>query len=226
MKRKIVVTFFGGMLLLIFSGLYSCQSIQARKETIETEESLDATDSTPMAVLTEKPASLLDGAEYLQWLKEHQGITYDEAENETVSLNILYRALPLESAISIESDKNAEAAYQKMRSIKKGFHYLVIECLDKQTSASTVSNSKRELPELIKKNLVVIKNETDTVRFPIIEIFPSQVMNQPGKLIVMVPADSTAKDFQAMIPGKDFGLKTLKIQIKANQFELFPEIKL
>jgi hypothetical protein len=163
--------------------------------------------------------------EYMAWLKEQEGFTFDKQENEKTYLSILYKPLNFEAALSLEN--NSATELEKHINIKKGFQYLSLEYLDKNYSVTKKTN-KEDLIKRLKENVYVIKNDSDTIRNIIIEVFPAYLMNQPDQLLVLIPSSDgdPESDLEAGIKGENFGVPDLRIRILHTDLKSFPEIKI
>jgi hypothetical protein len=211
--------------IIIFSGCHS----KAAEESIERRP---RTSSADTASITEKVKeyfnSALSVSEYLEWLKDHKGLTFDEQENDLFRITILYRPLPFETALSIDSKNNPKSLeeYKSLLNIKKDYHYFLVELQQKNLSASELNQSKRKLLEVVRRNIIIMKGDKDTPIEFHSELFPSVVMNQPSQILILVPAEKNNSRLRATILGAPFGLKDLHLDIPQTQFESFPELKL
>lgn len=202
---------------------FSCSQVSSEEVSSSTgSESFWESIKSSLGIA---PASLTI-SQYLQWLKEQKGITYDSQENSERKISIQYKPLVLEAAISAVQENYNRPPLEKHMEIKKAYHHLLLECLEKTPSVSNASRNQQQLFTQLKNNFYIIKNESDTIRNLIVEVFPSNIMNQPHQLLVMVPADIVVTTLQAGLIGKPFGLKDLRIAISKNQIKSFPEIKL
>ena len=168
----------------------------------------------------DKPLSI---SEYQQWLKSQHGITYAEQENEYIMLSVLYKPLKYEAAISGGASSAEEV--EKLMKVKSAYHHLTVECLDKNTSVSKKTN-KEALFGQLRESFFVVKNQTDTIKSAVLEIFPASLLNQPHKVMVLIPRDSADKTVRAGIKGSPFGLADVYINIEEEHFKFFPEIKI
>lgn len=200
--------------------LFFTSCTEQTSSSLDTEKK-DTLNSPPVHVTKVIPKELSLG-DYQGWLKQQDGFTYDQNENDKVSVSILYKPLMYEAAISGGSKSKDDL--QKVISVKKGFHYLKIECLDKNQSVSNPTN-KEELFKLLKENIWIIQDQ-DTVSNAIVEIFPAQLLNQPHQVLVMIPVQKSFENLKVRLTGKPFKLPDLKIAISKKQYKSFPEIKL
>lgn len=212
------------LLQLVFASIWICLCTFSSCTPVSSEE-------RPKLTVTEEPVRLKEFSstpealtipEFSHWLKTQRGITYDHRENNKISISILYKPLVFEAALSAED--LSEAAVQKSIVRKEGYHYLRLECLDKNQSVSNPTN-KESLFRQLKENLAFVRNEKDTVPNPIIEVFPGQLLNQPHQMLIMVPADTSMESLGVVLEGSPFGLKDLQLNITRKQLKSLPEIK-
>ncbi|MCX6180659.1 MAG: hypothetical protein NT150_01850 [Bacteroidetes bacterium] len=171
------------------------------------------------------PDKAISISEYLEWIKEQKGITFSEKENQKSKISITYKPLALEAALSNVTAENSEAGYKNYIKAKEGYHYILVESLNKIPSASNLNAGKKELAAYVKNNLLVIENGVDTLTNYIVEEFPSSIMNKPDQLLLLVSKHSTEK-IQVVIKSKSIGLEDVKITLTKKQIESFPQIKL
>lgn len=165
----------------------------------------------------------LDIYEYVSWVKQQNGLTFDESENEASRVSITYRPLVLESALSVNGDSSKlKGAIEA----KKDYLCFTVECLNKIPSASNLKEKKETLLKEIKGNLHIIKNEADTVSNYVIEEFPSSIMNQPDQILILVPKNNINTGIRLDLRSHGLGINDLRISIPKKQFDIFPQIKL
>ncbi len=174
---------------------------------------------------TSIPDQAISISEYITWVKSQTALTYSEQENQQSKISILYKPLELEAALSNANQGNSVDGYKKLLKIKEDYHYILIESLDKIPSASNLNAGKKELLNYVKSHLTVIENETDTLSNPIIEEFPSSIINKPDQLLLLVKKHSVEK-FQVVVDAKKLGLEDVKISLTKKQIESLPHIKL
>ncbi len=171
----------------------------------------------------DESAKKLNISEYVSWVKQQNGLTFDESENENYRVSIVYKPLVLESAISVNGDSlKLNGAIEA----KKDYCYFTVECLNKIPSASNPKEKKATLLQAIKNGLHIIKNEKDTVFNYVIEEFPSSIMNQPDQLIILVSNNNINTGIRFDVTSHDLGINDLRISIPKKQFDIFPQIKL
>ena len=222
MSKKI-----SAILLFIFSItlLLSCTDVNTKDSLIEgsffNASSLVQTFKNRVS----SPATLnLSIPEYWDWIKDHKGETYDEENNEKIQLSIVYKPLVLEAALSAAlSGEMTEKSIKKYEKLKKGYHYFELECLWKDNSVVNPLN-KNLLLETIRKNIFACNN-ADTLSNLIIELFPSSIVNQPHKLIMLME-NTGENNISAGIKGQPLGVRDIKITITKEQIKTFPKIKI
>lgn len=168
-------------------------------------------------------AKKLNISEYVSWVKQQNGLTFDESEDENSKVSITYKPLVLEAALSVNGDSlKLNGAIEA----KKDYCYFTVECLNKIPSASNPKEKKAALLKAVRGGLHIIKNEKDTVSNFIIEEFPSSIMNQPDQFIIIVPNDNINTGIRLDVTSHDLGIDDLRISIPKKQFDIFPQIKL
>lgn len=213
--RKRIFYFCTGVAVLCFG---SCQDTTPadNSTTVRPEAVVDR----PVSFVQDEPLTL---PRYLQWLRAQKGITYDARENAEVALSLLYKPLVFEAAVS--GGNNSQEELERLMKIKKGYHHLVLEWRDKKTSLGSKTDKEAQF-ESISKNFFAVKNGGDTLRNVILEFFPATLLNQPHKVMVLIPRDTTDTALKAGVKGEAFGLEDVSVSIRRDQFKLFPEIKI
>lgn len=220
-RNAFVIQPLTGLIIASFF-FFSCTESVSK---IETEAATNGLEYTTIAekVASDNPLSI---PEYIQWLKAQKGVTYAQGENEQAKVSILYKPLALEAAMSASAETSANAGlYEEYLKIKKGYHHLLLEYLEKTaTSVGTSPKNARSLAD-IQQSLIIIKNNSDTIHHPIIEVFPSRLLQQPHQILLIVPHDSIDNRLKVKVKGKVLGLDDFGIEISNKQLKSFPEIK-
>lgn len=208
-------------LVLMYLSIYfiSCDYNKHKKNVFEDNAFVNSVNNS-------KP---IDGSklelnpnEYVDWLKSNPGMTYNLFENDSVMVSILYQPIELQAAIGIG---NSGMSYKELLKSKEGYHYFLVECLYKKMSAIT-NNKRQEYMDVVKRNICVIKSNTDTLRNVTIESFASSILNEPDNIMVLVPADKNNEDLICSINNETLGLNEIRINIPKKQFYLFPKLKI
>lgn len=170
-------------------------------------------------------SSSLTPAEYTAWVKEQKGVTYNTVSNQQFELSLIFHPPQLEaynSAVANGSDPKKEL--KQYLEIQKEYFYCTAGCAVKYESASDPVK-KTELLNLLRQQLTVVKN-TDTLRTIITEAFPSQVMNQPNTLLILIPAGTGADSYKIQISGQSLDLEDCTLMLRSSDIQSFPIIKL
>jgi hypothetical protein len=172
-----------------------------------------------------KSAPSLGISDYVTFLKQLKGVTYDEDDNNRFSINVLYKPQALDAALSMQDDDTTAQQYQNLLEQKKGYYHVLISYHDKNVSL-TKANDKDSIAEALRTRILVIKNQHDTVSQCIQERFPALVMGQPHQLMVLVPKNDTDQRLRVMIQAGEFSDRPLSIDITDQQQQKFPALKL
>jgi len=164
--------------------------------------------------------------EYIQWVSEQKGVTYDSVSNNYFLLDITLNPPPLEAYMAtVNNGENPKSEFSKYLDIQKNYYYCTINCTIKNQSVSNPID-KNNLLLSLKNNLVVVKNSKDTLSDVITESFPSYVMNQPNKILVLIPRDDSSLGYVIKIKGASYQLKDCQLTLSKDDLQSFPEIKL
>lgn len=201
----------------------SCTSSDPKgKEALENAYSTDVISSGKAAEFPEK----LNPVEYAAWVKQQKGITCSSVSNDQFLVTLIFNPPQLEAyTAALTNAENPEKEFQKYLSIQKGFYYCTAECTIKAESASNPVK-KTALLERLKQQLKVIKNNTDTLSNIITEAFPSYVMNQPNKLLILIPNTDSLSNYHIIIQGSPFNLEDCQLRLSSEHIQSFPLIKL
>lgn len=184
-------------------------------------------DSDSSYVVSTQPfVSIKDSltpSEYRNWLLQQRGVAHDKQGNRKVQLSITYHPAKFEAAL----DRRVKTAedWEKVWSDKKEYHFFYIECTEKITS--TIRGMKKELlEESLRSNLIIVTGEGDTLTHFFTEFFPSRLVDEPSRLIAIVPQNKIDNSLFARVKGKDFGVRDLQLSISESQLNSFPKIKI
>jgi hypothetical protein len=168
----------------------------------------------------------LPASEYEDWVKKQNGVTYHSVSGEQFIIRLIFTPPQLEAYNSaVANGQNPKKELNKYLNIQKGFYYCTAECIIKTESASHPIK-KTDLLQKIKEQLTVVKNNTDTVSNVITEAFPSYVMNQPNKLLILIPYSDTVSSYKIGINGAPFNIEDCKLNLSSEILKSFPLIKL
>jgi len=203
--------------LLGFLSLFSCERDTKSKIVNQQEEkSLSAIE------LVNRTPSKLNVSEYLIFLRQMNGVTFDEVETSQVAMSLLYKPQAIEAALSLPSNE-LKFSFKETYNQKEGYHYLLIHYLDKNPSITGNRPSKKEVLENLVENLVVVKNESDTLQ-AITEVVASSISGQPDQVIVLVPKTSRDLRLRVLIPGSYFDSRDVAIDLPMSMLHQFPEL--
>ncbi len=201
----------------------SCNT--SEKNTTESSGSFSGILKSITSIGSGSVPKKLSPEEYVLWVKEQKGITYSSVQNEQFLLNLVFNPPQLEaySAVLLNGEKG-EKALAKYLDIQKGYSYCMAECTIKSESASNPIK-KTDLLQVLKQQLIVVKNKSDTVSV-ITEAFPSYVMNQPNKLLILIPNTDSLSSYQITIQGSPLNLEDCQLNLSSETIQSFPLIKL
>lgn len=205
--------------------LFSCE--KRNSPTVAEQDDSFNSDVRIIDSTTWHTSAALTIPEYQSWLKKQQGITYDIMKNAAYDAVIWYQPAVLDAAMSAVSNVDTSLdSFEKNLKTKSGYHYINIEILYKNPSVNKSFN-KEHFYNLLKDNLFLVKDRTDTIQNSIVEIFPSTLMGQPHHLSVLIPANISFKSLTAGLKGEILGFKRdLRIDLSEKQYQSLPEIKL
>lgn len=170
--------------------------------------------------------SILTPQDYITWVQEQRGVTFDSVQNNQFALSLTFHPAQLEAYTSaVNNGEDPKASFSRYLSIQKDYYYCTAECVVKYESASAPIN-KNELLQLVKQQLTVVENNKDTLRNIITEAFPSYVMNQPNKLLILIPNTDSINSYRITIGGSPFQLKDCRLTLSGDDIHSFPLIKL
>jgi hypothetical protein len=199
--------------------LFSCESdTKSKIVNQQKEESLSAVE------LLNRTPSELNVYDYLLFLKQLKGIAFDEVETPEVAISLLYKPQTIEAALSLPPDE-LKSSFKDALTQKEGYHYLLVNYLDKSPSVTGNKPSKQEVLTMIREQLIVVKNESDTLQ-AITEVVPSSISGQPDQIIVLVPKSSTDLRLKVLLPGNYFDSRDIAIDLPMSMLHQFPELTL
>jgi len=155
--------------------------------------------------------------EYMHWLYSRPGMTYAETENQALKLSLLYKPQALETAMAGEASSEQES--------KNGYLYFELSWLDKIVSVNKASGDKERLAAGIRESLLA-ETGSGVVYNTIVEIFPPVLLNQPGKMLVLVPASSFREWIELRFRGEKMGLEDAVLRLTSDDINSLPKLKL
>lgn len=182
------------------------------------------------SITSEQPSNAVPEAlnpeAYAAWVHEQTGITFNSVSNDQFLISLTFNPPPLEAySAAVTNGENPAKTLTKYLDIQKGFYYCTAACIIKSESASNPVK-KTELLAGLKEGLVVVKNNRDTLSNSITEAFPSYVMNQPNKLLILIPNTDSVSSYQISIHGSRFNLPDCSLNLSSKTIQSFPLIKL
>jgi hypothetical protein len=218
-------TFYKMCLLFIFISFFqvSCKEAE-RTDTHITQSSGIFNDiSERIKAVFRKELSVY---EYINWVKDQQGVTCDSVGNDHFSIQLTLNPPQLEAYMAtVNNGENPKSEFSKYLSIQKNYYYCTVNCIAKDQSVNKPVD-KNELLQSLKQNLLVVKNHTDTLFNVITEPFISYVMNQPNKLLVLIPRDDASEEYIIKIKGAAYQLRDCQLSLSKEDIQSFPSIKL
>lgn len=161
---------------------------------------------------------------YLKWIKVQKGVTFNFAENSSFYIEIKYKPLPVEAALSLNEKNLSQEALKEMKEKKKDYLYFELSYLEKVPSVNKSANHQQLLQEIIRKS-IFIETGSGTVFEPIIEFFSPVMLNQPGKALILIPAGSFEKWIRVKAGGERYSLPETQLYISESSFKELPKIK-
>lgn len=218
--------FFLCIVSIIF--FFSCQKSIDTKEN-DSNKLISLVSSISSSINNSVKSMLietLNAEEYGLWVIEQKGITYSSVSNNQFSINLIFRPPQLEAyTAAVSNDENPKKSFSKYLEIQSGYYYCTAECTILFESASNPIK-KTDLLALMKEQVAVIKNSNDTVTNIITEAFPAHVMNQPNKLLILIPKGDSLSNYKVIIKGSPFNLKDCELNFSSENIKSFPLIKL
>jgi len=155
--------------------------------------------------------------EYMAWLYGQSGMTYTESENQDLKVSLLYRPQVLEAAMAGETPSEQAS--------KNGYLYFELSWLDKKISVSKASGDKERLAAGIRESLLA-ETGSGVVYNTIVEVFPPVLLNQPGKMLVLVPASSFRDWIELRFRGEKTGLEDAVLRLTGDDIKNLPNLKI
>lgn len=174
-----------------------------------------------------EPARVADSLgmrEYGHWLTLQRGLTYAETENEALAVALLYRPLVVEAARNMEPGAGEEALRVAV-DLKKDYLYFQLSWQDKIVSVNKASGDKERLAGLIRSSLLV-ETGSGVVYNAIVEAFPPALLNQPGRMLILVPASSFRDWIELRFRGEKIGLEDAVLRLTSSDINSLPKLKL
>lgn|GEM_PF-2826843 len=174
----------------------------------------------------EKTILTLTPAEYVAWVQEQNGVTFDSVQNAQYTMSLTFHPPRLEAYLgAVNNQEDPKSTHAKYLNIQKDYYYCMAECAVKYESASASIN-KNDLLEQMKQQLTVVKNNKDTLHNVITEAFPSYIMRQPNKLLILIPNTDSLSSYKVSIAGSPFLLPDCTLNLSRDVIQSFPIIKL
>ena len=154
---------------------------------------------------------------YMSWLHGQSGITYAETENKRLNVSLLYRSQELEAAMAGETTGQQES--------KSDYLYFELSWLDKIPSVNKTSGDRERLAAAIRESLLA-ETGSGVVYNTIVEVFPPVLLNQPGKMLVLVPASSFRDWIELRFRGEKTGLEDAVLRLTGDDIKNLPNLKI
>ena len=155
--------------------------------------------------------------EYMDWLYDQPGMTYAETGNQDLHISLLYRPQVLEAAMA--GEPSGEQAS------KNGYLYFELSWLDRKISVSKASGDRERLAAGIRESLLA-ETGSGVVYNTIVEVFPPVLLNQPGKMLVLVPASSFRDWIELRFRGERMELKDAVLHLTSDDIKNLPNLKI
>ncbi len=198
----------------------SKSNIRNTQETVFLDSDSSSLAATHSFLSSKDSLSL---PEYRKWLLQQRGIAHDAQGSKNVDLSITYHPATFEAALDRRVKSTED--WEKVWFDKKDYHFFYIAYSEKITA--TLRGVKEELlEESLRSNLIIVTGEGDTLTHFFTEFFPSRLVDEPNRLIAMVPQNMTDKSLSACVRGKDYGVKDIQLSISESQLNSFPKIKI
>lgn len=161
--------------------------------------------------------------EYKTWLEDSAHHTFVSLANDSFKVTMMYRPAAFESALALS---NSTENFQTIFKEKDKYHLFVAECLDKRSATAMKLKGGMEFINNLSKGVFVIQNDKDTI-LPIIETFPSMILNKPSNIYMLIPKDNLSNSYKACLFHPMLGFNdVLSIRIDSTAISTLPKIKL
>lgn len=182
----------------------------------------DGSNSLLSFVGAEKQIPLLTIPEYRTWLADPANNCCVTFENDSCKIFLQYRPAALETALTV---KNSGAQFNDIYKEKDKYHLFVAECLDKRSKSAMNLSGGRAFINKVSEGIFLVENKKDTI-IPMVEIFPSSLLNRPGYVYIFIPRDNTANIYTAGLNRSVLGnTDAISITIDSAVLAHLPKIK-
>jgi len=209
------------LFVFILAGCTTSSSDQSGKSFVSDvasyEQSASVTSAGAYAVEKASVPDSLTINEYMAWLYDQSGMTYTESGNQDLKVSLLYRPQVLEAAMAGETLSQQES--------KSGYLYFELSWLDKKISVNKASGDKERLAAGIRESLLA-ETGSGVVYNTIVEVFPPVLLNQPGKMLVLVPASSFRDWIELRFRGEKTGLEDAVLRLTGDDIKNLPNLKI
>lgn len=154
---------------------------------------------------------------YMDWLHAQPGMTYAATGNEHLEVSLLYRPQALEAAVAGKSSGG--------KASKNDHLYFELSWHDKKVSVHKTSADKEQLVAAIRKSLLA-ETGSGVVYNTIIEVFPPVLLNQPGKMLVLIPQKAFRDWIELRFRGERMDLDDAVLRLTSEDINNLPNLKL
>lgn len=154
---------------------------------------------------------------YMNWLHSQSGMTYAETGNQDLTISLLYRPQALEEAMA--GEVSGEQAS------KRDYLYFELSWLDRKVSVHKTSADKERLAAGIRESLLA-ETGSGVVYNTIVEVFPPVLLNQPGKMLVLVPRTSFRDWIELRFRGEKMDLEDAVLRLTSDNIKNLPNLKI
>lgn len=172
---------------------------------------------------TDKPILNLKLPEYKLWLEDTTNHLISSITNDSFQVTMMYRPSAFESGLAM---MNTQDDYKILFQEKNKYHLFVAECLDKRPATAMKLKGGMEFITTLSKGVFLVQNEKDTI-LPIIEVFPSMILNKPSHIYMLIPKDDLKSTYKACLSHPMLGTtETISIKIDSTILSTLPKLKL
>lgn len=161
--------------------------------------------------------------QYKSWLEDSLNQLSASISTDTFQVTITYRPAVFEAGMSYLND---QGDYKSLFEEKDKYHLFVVECLDKRPATAMKLKGGYDCITKLSKGIFVVQNNRDTI-FPIIEVFPSMMLNKPSHIYILVPKEVTHSSYTAYLNAPMLGSKeVLSLKIDSTILSDLPKLNL
>ena len=197
-------------------GIYNERNSFLDNDSSFEQSALLPSAGVPAPEITGVPDSL-SIEEYMSWLHGRSGITYAETGNQYFNVSLLYRPEVLEAAMAGKTSDEQES--------QSDYLYFELSWLDRKVSVHKTSGDKERLAAAIRESLLA-ETGSGVVYNTIVEVFPPVLLNQPGKMLVLVPRASFRGWIELRFRGERMGLEDAVLRLTGDDIKNLPKLKL